>query len=366
MNKTTRVILVTGAAGYVGEMLCARLVKRAEVELVIALDKSPQTDFLRQLPKLVYVEHNLAEVGWEGVVRQHNPDTIIHAAWEIRPYYGQPAKGWLLNVEGSRALFNFAFCEPTIKKLIHFSTAAVYGARQDNSLTHYFTEDEPGRDDSYIYAKEKKVVEELLLEQYNKTLAADLPAPQITVFRPAAITGPRGRYLRSRFGLQSALRGNLDNSPWYKVVKLLTKVVPVTPLWVRQFIHEDDVVGIMEHLCFGAVTWSYEVFNGTPTGKPVYGRDMARAVDKHRLVIHPYLVKCIFWIFWHLTKGKISTSPGSWRFYAYPILMSGEKLAREYRCRYESITAITYTDGEYQAALPPEDRDPAPLTKPEV
>jgi hypothetical protein len=75
------------------------------------------------------------------------------------------------------------------------------------------------------------------------------------------------------------------------------------------------------------------------------------------------MVQLIFSVFWHLTRGKIPTSPGSWRFYSYPILMSGEKLAREYRCQYDSLVAITYTDGEYQAELPLAVRRPAPTSR---
>lgn len=360
MNKATRIIFITGAAGYVGEMLCARLVRRPDVARVIALDKAPQTEFLRQLPKLTYVEYNLADQGWQSIVRQHAPDTVVHAAWEIRPRYRDGLEGWRSNVEGSRALFTFAFTESSVERLVHFSTAAAYGARADNTLTHYFTEEEPLRDDIYAYAQEKKVAEEILRSMYDDTLTADVTAPQVTVFRPAAITGPRGRYLRSRFGLQSALRGDLDGSLWYRIVKMLTAVVPVTPLWVRQFIHEDDVVGVIEHFCFAPTTWSYEVFNGTPTGRAVYPKDMARAVGKHPLMIYPWMVRVIFFLFWYVTQGTVPTSPGSWRFYAYPILMSGEKLAREYRCRYDSLVAITYTDGEYQSALPPEVRRSSP------
>jgi hypothetical protein len=77
-------------------------------------------------------------------------------------------------------------------------------------LNHYFTEAEGLRGDGYIYADEKKLVEENLHETYETSInQMNSIIHKLSVLRPAAITGPRGRYMRVRFGLQSALQGNL-------------------------------------------------------------------------------------------------------------------------------------------------------------
>ncbi|PIR56604.1 MAG: hypothetical protein COU72_05385, partial [Parcubacteria group bacterium CG10_big_fil_rev_8_21_14_0_10_41_35] len=83
-------------------------------------------------------------------------------------------------------------------KLIYFSTASSYAAKSDNTSEHYFTEAEGFRDDEYIYAKEKKVTEDRLHEMYNQAVESGVTTPQIFIVRPAAITGPRGRYMRIR------------------------------------------------------------------------------------------------------------------------------------------------------------------------
>lgn len=352
MKNEKRTILIAGAAGYVGEMLCDQFSKRDDVEKIIAIDKEPITDFLKGLSKIEYIQMNLADAGWQNKVIPFMPDTIVHTAWQIRTLYGREKEQWRLNVEGSEEIFNFAFANRFVKKLVYFSTAASYSARSSNSIDHYFTEAEGLRDDDYLYAKEKKLVEEKLYNAYSKAQLEEKHYPQITVLRPAAITGPKGRFMKVRFGLQSALHGDLKKGFLNKFVSLLTSYMPATPSWARQFVHEDDVLGVVTHLVFSPNAWSYEVFNLTPTGKPVLVEDMARVVGKKVLPVYPWMVRLAFWSLWHLTRGRIPTSQGVWRVYSYPILMSGDKLTVIYRCRYTSLEAISSTVGNYEYCVP--------------
>jgi nucleoside-diphosphate-sugar epimerase len=347
-----KTIFITGGAGYVGEMLCHQFSLRDDVQKIIALDKEPQSDFSKSLRKVVYVQANMADDGWQEKVGVHAPTTVVHTAWQIRAMYGQSEEQWRWNVVGSGKVFDFAFTTPSVGKLIYFSTASSYGARKDNTLEHYFTEAEGFRDDDYIYAHEKKVTEETLHEKYTALTKEGKKVPQVVVVRPAAITGPRGRYMRMRFGLQSALQGNLKGSPIYKLVTLLTSFVPATQGWVRQFIHEDDVNDIVVKFTTEDLPTEYEVYNITPMGEPVFASDMARAVGKKILPIKPWMARLAFWFFWHLTRGKVPTCPHSWRFYSYPVLMSGKKLSGVYSCAYSSKDAFQYTAGRYESYVP--------------
>lgn len=355
MNNQAHTICIIGS-GYVGEMLCDQLSRRGDVRVIIVLDKEPQSDFSKTIPKVVYVQHNMADDGWQKEVEKYEPDTVIHTAWQIRAMYGQQAKQWRWNVGGSDKVFIFSFQQPSVKKLIYFSTASSYSARTDNTLEHFFTEEEGFRDDTYIYAKEKKVTEEKLREKFLLAQKEGKRVPQVCVVRPAAITGPRGRYMRIRFGLQSALSGNLQGGFVNSIVSTLTSFVPATKGWVRQFIHEDDVNDIVTKLTFEDFSSMYEVYNITPLGEPVFASDMAKAVGKKILPITPLLARFAFFFFWHATCGRIPTCPGSWRFYSYPILMSGEKLAKLYTCKYSSKDAFQYTDGRYESCVPVEKR----------
>jgi len=350
-----KTIFVVGV-GYVGEMLCDQLSQRDDVAEIVALDKEPQSDWCAQIPKVTYMQHNMADDGWQELVAAHEPDAVVHTAWQIRAMYGQADEQWRWNVDGSDKVFEFALTTPSVKRFIYFSTASSYSARQDNRFEHLFTEDEGFRDDDYIYAHEKKVTEENLEAMYNTLKSDGATLPKVSIVRPAAITGPRGRFMRIRFGLQSALQGNLKGGIVNRIITTLTSYVPATKGWVRQFIHEDDVNDIVMQFVFDEVDWDYNVFNITPVSDAVYATDMADAVGKKVLPIKPWMARFAFAFFWHTTRGRIPTCPGSWRFYSYPVVMSGEKLKTVYTCQYASTDAFRYTDGRYEDWVPDDQR----------
>ncbi len=347
-------VYITGAAGYVGAMLVDQFSKRDDVERIIALDKESMPEFLSGNSKVLWISANTADGSWQERVRAENPDIVVHTAWQIRMLYGAAETTWKWNVDGSHAVFEFAFLHPSVERLIHFSTASIYGAYRSNTVQHRFTEDEPMREEQYLYGVEKKRVEEILSEFVSKYPQG----PKVGVVRPAAITGPRGRFARIRFGLQSALSGQLRGGV-YGLISLMVSFVPATPWWVRQFVHEDDVCDIVALLAFDSWQGSRkEIFNLAPPGAPVFAKDMARAVGKRVLLIPVSFIRFAYFIFWHLTRGKVPTSPGVWRFYSYPIVMDGSKIERLYGYRYRlpSLEAFTTTKGRYESVVPLSER----------
>jgi nucleoside-diphosphate-sugar epimerase len=348
-------LFITGGAGYVGAMLVDQFARRDDVEHIMTLDKEPETALTKNHPnkhKITYLTTNTSCATWQDSVKSFQPDVIIHTAWQIRHMYGNEATEWEWNINGSDRVFDCAFSIPSVKKLIHFSTVASYGAFPDNTMDHFFSEEEPFRKSGYLYAEEKRVTEEHLEKKYAKAHEHGWGG-QVFIVRPAAITGPRGRYDRIRFGLQSALSGNLNKGFVNNIVMLLTSFVPVTPKWLRQYIHEDDVTDIVSLLTFNEVQGTYEVFNISPPGDVVLGHDMAEAVGKKTLPIFPWMARLAFFFFWHATRGKIPTSPGSWRGYSYPIAVDGSKLTKQYGYvyAYPSKEAFVKNEGRYKVTL---------------
>lgn len=351
-------IFITGGSGYVGAMLADQFSKREDVEKIICLDKEPISGLLINNPKIEFIQANVSDNSWQEKVSSFNPDIVVHTAWQIREMYGQKSLQWKWNVEGSNNVFDFVFSSPSVKRFIHFSTVASYSARLDNEITHRFTELEPLRVSDYLYAEEKRIVEENLLNKYKKSNHK----PQVFIIRPAAITGPRGRYSRIRFGLQSALSGQLkkEKSFWYRLISLLVSFTPVTKKWVRQFVHEDDINDVVMKLSLDeSIKEQYETFNISPDGPVVLGEDMAKAVGKKAVLVPPWVIRIVFFLMWNLSLGRIPTSRGGWKSYSYPIVVDGSKITKLYGYKYKmsSLEAFVKNEGRYAVDLPkPEGR----------
>jgi nucleoside-diphosphate-sugar epimerase len=346
MNKHT--LLITGAAGYVGAMLIDQLKDRQDVGRIIGIDKEPQPELIKNVPNLTYLQMNLSDDGWQEEARALNPNIVIHTAWQIREMYGNKKLQWKWNIGGSDNVFDFAFSTASVKKLIHFSTVASYGAYPDNEMEKLFKEEHGFRKSDYLYAEEKRITEEHLEEKY-RTAKSKGAVPQVFVVRPAAVTGPRGRFMRVRFGLQAALSGQLKESFIHKLISAMVSFVPVTPQWCRQFIHEDDVNDIVTSLALNEVKGDYEVFNICPPGPVVKGVDMAEAVGKKTLPVRPWMVRLAFFWFWHLSRGRVPTSKGGWKSYSYPIAVDGSKLTKQYgyKYKYQPKEAFVKKEGRY-------------------
>ncbi|OHA93931.1 MAG: hypothetical protein A3D37_02045 [Candidatus Zambryskibacteria bacterium RIFCSPHIGHO2_02_FULL_38_22] len=343
-------LFITGGAGYIGAMLALQFSKRSDVKEIICLDKDPEPKIFLTNPKITWIPANISDGSWQEKVRVKNPDIIIHSAWQIRELYGNRKKQREWNVEGSQAVFDFVFMTPSVKKLVYFSTVASYGAFSNNTTSHFFTEAEPFRKTDYLYAEEKRIVEENLKKTYENAKTKSKAGIQIFIIRPASITGPCGRS-RIHFGLQSALSGSLggQKSFLYDFISLLVSFVPVTPKWLRQYVHEDDIADIVELFSFNNLKGEYEVFNAVPPGPAVLGPDMARAVGKKKLSVYPWMVRFAFFWTWHLTLGRIPTSKGSWKGYSYPVAVDGSKITKQYgfKYKYESKEAFVKTAGRY-------------------
>lgn len=341
-------LLITGGSGYVGVMLAREFAKRADVDSILLIDMKPQDELTKNNSKIAFIEANLSDGTWQAKAKLFSPDIVIHTAWQIREIYGKKPLQWKWNVGGSDALFDFVFSTSSVKKLIHFSTVASYSALSSNTVDHFFTESEPFRKSDYLYAEEKRFAEEHLEVKYQEVKKAG-KGPQIFVVRPAAITGPRGRYSRIRFGLQSALSGQLRGNLIYNTVSFLVSFTPITKKWCRQYIHEDDVVDIVSLLSFNDLKGEYEVFNICPPGPVVTGPDMAEAVGKKYVMVSPLIIRIAFFMMWNLTRGKIPTSKGGWKSYSYPINVDGSKLTRMYgyKYKYPSKEAFVKKEGRY-------------------
>jgi nucleoside-diphosphate-sugar epimerase len=349
MEHIKRNIFITGAGGYVGRLLADYFSKMDHIEIVVCLDKDPMPSFLEGNKKIFWIQKNVADDSWQEAVASFSPFAVVHLAWQIREMYGKKElqKHW--NIDGTKNVFDFAFTTPSVKNLIHYSSVASYSARPDNSMEYSFTEESPLRESGYLYADQKRESEQLL-ESMAKAYQQQGGVKSIYVIRPASITGPYGRNMHIRLGLQSALSGKATKGFVQKLISKVLVFAPFTKTWSRQFVHEDDMVHATALLAQrNSENAEYEIFNLCPPGPIVTGRDMAYAVGKRAIMLPPILFRIIFSIAWYFSCGKIPTSPGGWKSYAYPVVVDGSKITKKLGYTYfaDSHDSFTKNVGKY-------------------
>jgi hypothetical protein len=107
-------------------------------------------------------------------------------------------------------------------------------------------------------------------------------------------------------------------------------------------------VAVLVMLTLAPSTDGYEVLNVSP---PDYldAAYLGRIFGKRIMVLPPALLKTLFWLTWHGTRGALTTPAGAWKFLSYPIRVDGSRLAKVhgYHYRYSSRQALEARDGCY-------------------
>jgi UDP-glucose 4-epimerase len=326
-------VLVTGAAGYIGTMLIERFSEIASVGRINGIDLKERPARLASCTKLNWIRADVAGDAWVGSLRDEPIDVVIHCAYQIRELYGQRRqlqRRW--NIEGARRVFEFALRRPSVRRLVQLSTVSAYGAFASGSERRLLAEDAPLLEDQYLYGVQKREVEALLEELYRELQ----PSTHVVVLRLASVSGPRGRFGLNRYGLLSTVAGRFPI------------LVCGRRDWGRQYLHEDDIVAVLTMLTLAPPKDRYEVLNVSP---PDYldAAALGRIFGKRIIVLPPALLKTLFWLVWHGTRGALTTPSGAWKFLSYPIRADGSRLAQAYgyHCRYSSRQALEAREGRY-------------------
>ncbi|MDP2630435.1 MAG: NAD-dependent epimerase/dehydratase family protein [Candidatus Uhrbacteria bacterium] len=311
-------IFITGTSGYIGGMLADRYADRDDVDELICLDKNPMPARYKSNPKVLWIRANTADESWQELVASRKPDVVIHCAWQIREFYFRKKLHAKWNLGGTTNVFRFVFNTPSIKKLIHMSTVAAYGAYPDNTVERPFVESDPLREDEYLYGVQKKLSEQELEKQYTAVCsgATASTCPGVTVLRVASVTGTRYAQAKRGFTLQNILA----RIPYIPIAN---------PEWGRQFVQEADLLSIFEHIIDEDGVGMRRTFNVAP---PTFMKaaDIVKAYGKRALYVPKEFMRFGFFILRHLSLGRLPTSRGGWRFYAYPLAVDGDAVRMAY------------------------------------
>ncbi|MGH8866554.1 MAG: NAD-dependent epimerase/dehydratase family protein [Actinomycetes bacterium] len=215
------VVAVTGAADGLGRALAARLAGCAEVRKVVAVDAERG-----DVPGVTW---RLADVTDPEVAgRFAGVDVVVHLA--VDQDLSSPADDRsMTNVRGTQAVLTGAAASG-VRRVVLCTSAAVYGAREDNPVP--LEEDAPLR----ALPDGALVADFLEIERLAETAPRSHPGLTVTVVRPAALVGP---------GVDSIVTRHFE-APRLLVVR------GSHPRW--QFCHVDDLVAALELVALGRVT----------------------------------------------------------------------------------------------------------------
>lgn len=330
-------VLITGAAGYIGTMLIDQLGRSKRVARINGLDIKPRPELLADCPKVRWISADVADDAWIPQLRNETIDVVIHCAYQIRELYGSrrnQQQRW--NIDGARRVFEFALGHPSVRRLVQLSTITAYGALATNSLDRPFTEEMPLAEDTYLYGVQKKQVEGVLRQTYQRLR----PSTHVVVVRLASVSGPRGRFGLNRYGLLSTIAGRFPC------------LVCGRSDWGRQYLHEDDIVAVLDMFVHAPPATGYQVLNVSPPDF-LDAAALGRLFDKRVIVLPSALLRSLFFLMWHGGRGAVTTPNGAWRMLTYPIRVVGSRLTREYgyEYRYSSMQALVAREGRYASPL---------------
>lgn len=203
----TGVVLVTGAAGFIGSHVCEALLARGETVAGIdnfdsyysPAEKRANLTALQARPRFSFLEFDVRNVdGWAPVIA--GVDRIVHLAAlaGVRASVEQPLDYVAVNVDGTVRVLAAAV-QAGVRQLVLASTSSVYG----QGTEFPFREDLPADRPLAPYPATKRAAE-MLAHSYHVAHGLN-----VSVLRFFSVYGPRGRPdMMPRLLAESLLHGS--------------------------------------------------------------------------------------------------------------------------------------------------------------
>lgn len=302
-------IAITGSNGYVGNFLAHYFSEKGV--FVVGLDlkssKRQMNYFNFKFIKCDIRNKELITKVFESEKITH----VIHLAYLMDPQHDKRFEDDV-DINGSIAAFIAANKIKTVKQFIHFSSASIYGARKHNPL--WITEDYPAKPRDWVYAQNKKTVEEFYFRFKKRD---DL---KLVNLRMCTAVG------QSYFKKGGVVK-TLHSSPIGLFLDGKDTLI--------QFIHEDDVKQLTSLiLSDNNIEGTYNLASNS------YASTKQLNSKKLFIKFPKKLFKLIISLLWNLRL--ISVSPTSVNLIAHSIIVSPKKLMCRYNYQFLHTTKSAY------------------------
>lgn len=288
-ESPTLTVAVTGAAGFMGTAVLERLDADRRVGEILGVDATePQMPVAKLEFRAADLRDPLLSVLFTGA------DVVVHLGLTSDPQASEDAM-FAINVHGTRNVLAAA-AKAGVRRFVHISTGAVYGAHPDNPVP--LDETAPlhaNPDFSWAY-------HHLLAEELVAAWGRDHPDVAVTIFRPATTLGPGADNFVSRHFEQPVLPIVRANEP------------PV------QLLHVDDLataIGLAVTTDLGGT------FNVAPDGW-LSARELAHLLGKHAVAIPETWAFAAARRLW--LRGLLGAPAGALHYLMYPWVLSCERL----------------------------------------
>jgi UDP-glucose 4-epimerase len=296
----TRVIAITGAAGYLAQHLIQHLANHLpECDLLVGFDlkKNVQkVDF-----PFEYYSMDILDLSSE-ILREHGVTDLIHMAWMVTPTHNRQ-RAYNIDIHGTEHVLNQAL-RAGAEYFLHTSSTLAYGAYVNNP--NPLTESHPLRGNKDFHYSHHKMLAERLLDDFEEKNAGTLKIGRI---RPSPILSP---------DLNSFVTTILQGG--WRTFYLMPHPDSNTPI---QFLHIDDAIQAFFLMVSNRLEGAY---NANPSQSIVVG-EIPRILSGRGIRIPLRVLKLLLWFQWNLRLSEVP--PPYLDFVAYPYVASNAKLQKE-------------------------------------
>ena len=288
-SDRSRVVAVTGVAGYLGRALVDLLADDETVDRIVGIDVAEP---MSGTPKLEF--HKLDVRDARLVKALPDVDTLVHLAFIVDPMRDEDRMREI-NVDGTRNVLEAAGATG-VRKLVYTSSAGAYGAHPDNPFPLVETSllrAEP--DFAWPWHK-------LETERMVEAFVEDHPEVVVTVLRPAITFGPNVQNFLSR---------------WLEAPRLMTVKGYLPPM---QFVHEEDVASALGFAVKSDLAGAYNV---APDGW-LTADEVLELSGKKRVELPEAVAFSLAERLWRI--GLSEGPPGELKYLMHPWVVDNAKL----------------------------------------